>query len=524
MNKKQSRLARALPWLLAALAYASTMLLVATRGRAHIDADMASEMVLANLLNQEGGLLSANWWYSTELRLFGLQLFYRPALMLFPQDWYAARVFGQGLWMLALIGAYAYMARGMGLKRSGAWGAAALACPFGAWYFWYGAYSGFYLPNMVLVLLALGAILRLLKPKRGVRGALEWAVLAAICLIAGLNSLKTLMALFIPLPIAAAIMAAREYRRGGKCGDAARLLGVSAVAAAIAGCGYLANAAVLAKRYSYVGSGAETFAELGIDGFLATVSRFFALFGYPADGYWEMNVRVLSVPGVLGAFGIVTATAIAVSLIRLLRRADALEVPQRTAPMLLAAMLAVQGLIFTMTGGWANGSYWLLTAPFAFPVLQLELETERFAWPKTRKIAALGLCACILATSASSACILFRHGLRSNPRLMAAAEWLDENGYTQGYATMWNGNVLTEWTSGRVEVWVTGDLNSTEPAPWLQTAAHAQPPEGRVFLLATREELEAANRRDWDGAVYADGEIYIFDFDSAADLRGALGA
>ena len=189
MNKKQSRLARALPWLPVALAYASTMLLVATRGRAHIDADMASEMVLANLLNQEGGLLSTNWWYSTELRVFGLQLFYRPALMLFPQDWYAARVFGQGLWMLALIGAYAYMARGMGLKRSGAWGAAALACPFGAWYFWYGAYSGFYLPNMVLVLLALGAILRLLKPKKGVRGALEWALLAAICLIAGLNSL-----------------------------------------------------------------------------------------------------------------------------------------------------------------------------------------------------------------------------------------------------------------------------------------------------------------------------------------------
>lgn len=73
-------------------------------------------------------------------------------------------------------------------------------------------------------------------------------------------------------------------------------------------------------------------------------------------------------------------------------------------------------------------------------------------------------------------------------------------------------------------MWVTENLNSTEPAPWLQTAAHAQSPEGRVFLLATREELEAASWRDWDGAVYADGGIYIFDFDSAADLRGALGA
>lgn len=524
MKKKQSRLVCALPWLLVALAYCATMLVVALKGRAYIDADMASEMVLANQLNQEGGLLSSNWWYSTELRVFGLQLFYRPGLMLFPNDWYSARVFGQGMWILALIGAYAYMARGMGLKNAGAWGAAALSCPFGAWYFWYGAYSGFYLPNMVLVLLALGAVLRLLNAKRGVRGALQWMGLAIVCLVSGLSSLKTLMALFLPLPIAAAAMAVHEYRRNGTCGKAARLVGVSVIAAAIAGCGYLANALLLAKRYSYVGSGTETFAELGIDGFLAVVSRFFALFGYPADGYWEMNVRVLSAPGVLGAFGVVTALAIAASLIRLLRRADALEMPKRVAPALLLAMLAVQGLIFSMTGGWVNGSYWLLTVPFAFPVLQLELETERFAWPQTRRIAALGLCACILATSASSVYIVFRHGMRVNPRLMAAAEWLDENGYSQGYATLWNGNVLTEWTSGRIEVWVTENLDSLEPTPWLQSTAHAQPPEGSVFLLTTREEMEEANWRDWDGAVYASDGIYVFAFDSAADLRGALGA
>lgn len=174
MKKTQSRFFRALPWLIAAFAYLTTMLLIAAKGRPYLDSDMSSEMVLANLLNQEGGLLSANWWYSTELRVFYLQIFYRLGLLLFPQDWFMARVFGQALWMLALFAAYIYMARGMGLTQSGAWGVAALACPFGAWYFWYGAYSGFYLPNMILILFSLGAVLRLLKPKAGVRRAAQW--------------------------------------------------------------------------------------------------------------------------------------------------------------------------------------------------------------------------------------------------------------------------------------------------------------------------------------------------------------
>lgn len=195
------------------------MLLIAAKGRPYLDSDMSSEMVLANLLNQEGGLLSANWWYSTELRVFYLQIFYRLGLLLFPQDWFMARVLGQALWMLALFAAYIYMARGMGLTQSGAWGVAALACPFGAWYFWYGAYSGFYLPNMILILFSLGAVLRLLKPKAGVRRAVQWAILAVVCFAAGLSSMKTLMAMFLPLPVAAAAMAAREFRKNGAFGE-----------------------------------------------------------------------------------------------------------------------------------------------------------------------------------------------------------------------------------------------------------------------------------------------------------------
>lgn len=48
-----------------------------------LDADMASEQLLANLLAQEGGVMSTNWYYSTELRVLNTQLVMVPLFRLF---------------------------------------------------------------------------------------------------------------------------------------------------------------------------------------------------------------------------------------------------------------------------------------------------------------------------------------------------------------------------------------------------------------------------------------------------------
>ena len=49
-----------LPWVWLVLAYCVTMGFLALHGRAYIDSDTASELVLADLLNKEGGILSTN--------------------------------------------------------------------------------------------------------------------------------------------------------------------------------------------------------------------------------------------------------------------------------------------------------------------------------------------------------------------------------------------------------------------------------------------------------------------------------
>ena len=69
----RSRLWQALPWLWMAAGYLLDLWYQLVPGRWIVDSDLASEMVLADLLNQEGSIISTNWYYSTELKVVNLQ-------------------------------------------------------------------------------------------------------------------------------------------------------------------------------------------------------------------------------------------------------------------------------------------------------------------------------------------------------------------------------------------------------------------------------------------------------------------
>lgn len=59
--------------LLAALVFAACLAVTvgnyAAYGEHNLDSDMSSEFVLAQLLNEEGRLITDSWYYSTEIRL-----------------------------------------------------------------------------------------------------------------------------------------------------------------------------------------------------------------------------------------------------------------------------------------------------------------------------------------------------------------------------------------------------------------------------------------------------------------------
>ena len=79
------RLWQALPWLWMAAAYLFDLWYQLVPGKWIVDSDLASEMILSDLLNKEGSIISHNWFYSTELKVVNLQWFYRLGLLLFPE-------------------------------------------------------------------------------------------------------------------------------------------------------------------------------------------------------------------------------------------------------------------------------------------------------------------------------------------------------------------------------------------------------------------------------------------------------
>ena len=75
-----------LPWLWLAAGYVLDMWFQLVPGKWIVDSDLASEMMLTKILNQEGSILSHSWYYSTELRVVNMQWFYRLGLLLKRKD------------------------------------------------------------------------------------------------------------------------------------------------------------------------------------------------------------------------------------------------------------------------------------------------------------------------------------------------------------------------------------------------------------------------------------------------------
>lgn len=535
------RFFRVFPWVWLVAAYGLTMLVLCLHGRAYLDSDMSSEMVLADLLNQEGGVMSTNWWYSTEIKVCSLQMFYQIGLRIFPHDWYAARMVGQGLLVLVLLLSYLYVGHGLKLRGNGVWGAAALACPFGVWYLWYGFFGGYYVAYMIFVLLSFGAILHLMDPAPRWRRALQWILLIGSAGISGLNSVKGMMVFYLPMVAASLLVVwirwhARPQqfpRREGK------LLLLSVLAFALAAAGYLVNSTVLAATHAFENFNGQSWSAFSFEKMAEGWSLFLSLFGYPGDAFFDGVIPLLSLRGILGAFGFLTLCAILVSLFRLLQRCGKLQDVQTVVPILLACICVIQGLILSCTGTSGaepkpmNASYWLPAVPFVFPVLQLEGETEDFRLPFARRAAALAFCLCFVATSISATQQFFAQNYRGNPHLEEVTDWVAQQGYTQGYATFWNANVVTEWSSGQLEMWCVRDFNTMITSPRLQKISHQTPPQGALFLLTTQAELEKmglTNLYWWSDVVYEDSKeeyqpeqrYLVMAYDSFDDMMTAV--
>ncbi len=250
-----------------------------------LDADMASEQLLANLLAQEGGVMSTNWYYSTELRVLNTQLVMAPLFRLFT-SWHTVRVVGSVVLILLYLAAWFWFGRSAKLKYSGLLGAGLLVLPYGALYRQYVLEGLYYIPHIAISFVVLGCAVRIL---RGGRRLAPAAGMVLFSFAAALGGPRQLFILNIPLTVAAALLCwldappADTLRQ--KLANAWRTPGgallvptLAADAAALAG--YLVNAKVLAEKYHFQDQGYVAFTGLNLDRLQWFVNALLASFGW----------------------------------------------------------------------------------------------------------------------------------------------------------------------------------------------------------------------------------------------------
>ena len=249
---------------------------------------------------------------------------------------------------------------------------------------------------------------------------------------------------------------------------------------------------------------------------------FFHEFGY------ENGSGVFHFGGIAAGIGLLLGGWMFFCIVRLLLRLKKLETNDKLLVLLLVAMLAVCGVAYTYFHEYYL-YFWLMNMPVAIAVMAVEIKTEDFHILGARQLLGVGLAACFTLCAVSTVRQEQEHPYLAHKGLNTAAEWLVDNGYTQGYSTFWNGNAMTELTSGKLEVWTLQSLDRDDVPNWLQPKSHLTTDPEHPFLLIDTETdgpAESAKLIQYGDCteVYNDGRYVIYDFADADALHAAAQA
>lgn len=492
-----------------------------------LDSDAASELVLAKTLHEEGTLLTESWYYGSELRVFYSQLLFAPLFSL-TGDWSAVRMVGTLLMLLMLLGSFCLFCRAANCKAAFPLAAALMLLPLSRIYLDVLYKFTYYLPHAIVGFL-LPSILLFYGVKRN-QGRHSFGLLALALLLSfavGLNGLRLLLTVNIPLGLAAALL----LWLGERDQRAKSLLVGSglALAAALAGCGI--NAGLLARKYAVLDVTGIHFKSFSLSGVEQVLGGLIEALGYRTEaGIFSPALLYCALGGLLLVLSFYASFYI-------LRHRQAYQPGEQFTAAYYLAALALLCLLYCFTDMSFTGRYLVQSAVLSLPPVIICFKNKaRFG--KAGQILLLGLICFALVCSA-----LHYNEMRKEDKTRGQREcaaFLVEQGYTQGYASFWNGNVLSELSDGALELWVWDErLNRVEQPEdinrFLQRRAHENPPEGRIFVLLSANEnyycwftenfkQENIVFKTSNYSPQAIDEYLIYSFDSYGELAVQFGS
>lgn len=485
-----------------------------------LDADMSSELILAQQLKQSGGIVSSNWFYSTEIRILNTQLVYSFFFHLF-SDWQTVRLASNITLCLLLLISYYFLCRKLRITRYFPMTAAILLLPLSAPYFYILLYGAYYIPRVSIMFVILGLLLppsgeASRKTKAGT--VFPTLIACALSLALGLEGARMLLVLFVPIAIVVGaellIRIVRRYQKAaGKRGPAISPFGFSAyflqafLVCICAVAGYLINQKILIYAYPFEPYGAIA-PSLTLGSIKNTAFNQLHLIGYGLPTY------LLS--------AVIWAAAGVMFIWYLLRKGVKSLSAQRFVWFCFVSWACYTAFCCLIDFGqvaWHMVPMAVLWIP-ATAVVFREIDPPLIF----RRTFCVGLSLCFLIVGVQGYSAFenwpSQKGIRTNDAFQQVTVALEEQGYQNGYATFWNANILTELSDGAIDVWCVESFDeSTTLSPdiyqWLQVRTHQNTlPVGRTFLVWSADEYAVYGKENFaylGEVVYQDDAFVVFD-------------
>ena len=528
---------------MAALAGALLILIVVNIcwGEHWIDSDMAAEMIFSKLLADEGKwIATSDWYYSTEFRVLYTQLVMGPLFRIF-SDWHVIRVITNVVFYVMMLAGFCFVCKPLNLKKRNVWLCAlALFVPVSEAVMTHLQMGNTYMSHVILCFVTFGLFLRLAdrKSKAGRKGFVIYSVLfAVLCVILGVSGVRYLLDLLVPMVLTAVVFLMRGHaffafreepskeRLSGllKC-EQVRYLYVSLAGMVCGGIGYLINALYISRIFQFQTYDTTNFIVVHEGIFMDRVQNalgeLLQMFGYIENRAFLSLRGLITILAfvMIGVLGYVWVKAMGYSKAQTLAMEEPAEQNHRRFTVLFAGVSLVLHLfVFIFTTSTMVDRYFIPIAIFFLLALAIYMEWEPRVFDRVAVCLVLGGCLCLAGMKTYFSFITSD----KNETRYEVAEYLVEEGYTFGYASYWNSNIMTEVSDGKLEmanIWSFEDLDDFR---WSSRMSSYEAKEGKVFLIAGKDEfteLEEHGMLEQQEIIFENEDYTVLHFDSQEEF------
>ncbi len=477
-DNKNQKVWQIIMWILFAIIFVVDVIFIIKCAIRFADSDLASEMMLGKLLSDERKMITTSWYYSTELQVLHMA-HVMAVIFWFTGSWVKVRIITDVIMVIIYClsiyyFSYCYKANNSyPLRKYAPLIMALLLLPHSFVYSNVTIIGMYYYAYLIITFFVLGLFFRYLDLKdanRIVRSRVILAVLLLLSLATGLCGLREICLLFTPLLITSFV-----FRKNDK-----RKFRLSVIIMFFVGAGYVINLAL--KYFDILSYSTYTHTRLKLQNF-----------EYVKKVYLDM-VYAFATDKCRWVGIFITVVAI-ISIIYVAKlRKELSEESFLIVHFLIALFIYI--CIYTFTDMEYVSRYSIPFIILIFPIMFLACSL--ISNSRIRISIMILFLAVVLGHNiyAYKECTPVR-----NDKFDEVVDVLLEEGVYQGYASYWNGNILTYLTDGKIDVWgyaelkyCTRPLFSTDNVmTFLQKVEHTKTiPQGRKFLLLNKSELVGA--------------------------------